>query len=120
MQVNAGRRDTLITFQSRTGTQNSGSGAWTYSWADMTPTEWAEVQDVLPSRSESIDPGIDMNRRPCRVRTLYRSDITGLNRVKIGSRILEIVSGPVILGSPGRPEGLEMICVEFSTSGDAP
>lgn len=120
MQVAAGRRDTLVTFQSASTAQDATYGTQTKTWSDVSPTEWAEVQDVLPSRGEGIDPGIDMARKPCRVRTLYRSDVTAKHRVKIGSRILEIVSGPAILGSPGRPEGLEMVCVEYSSSGETP
>lgn len=120
MQPKAGIRDTLITFQSATTTQESPRGTYAKVWADVTPTEWAEVQDILPSRAENIDPGIDVTRRPCRIRTLYRSDITARHRVKIGSRILEIVSGPAILGSPGRPEGLEMMCTEYSSAGETP
>jgi head-tail adaptor len=120
MQPKAGVRDTLITFQVATKTQETARGTISKSWADITPTEWAEVQDVLPSRSENIEPGIDMALRPCRIRTLYRSDITPQHRVKIGSRILEIKSGPIILGSPGRPEGLEMVCTEYSSPGETP
>lgn len=116
----SGNRDTLITFRVATVAQNATYGTQTKTWADVSPTEWAEVQDVLPSRSEGISGDIDIATRPCRIRTLYRSDITPQHRVKIGNRTLEIVSGPVVLGSPGRPEGLEMICVESSTQGDTP
>lgn len=120
MQVHSGKRDTLITFQAATSTQNSTYGTRTKTWADVTPTEWAEVKDILPSRAEDIEDSIDLTQRNCRVRTLYRSDITPQHRVKIGSRILEIIAGPVVLGTPGRPEGLEMICVENSTQGETP
>lgn len=120
MQPKAGVRDTLITFQAASVVQDSTYGTQTKTWGDVSPTEWAEVQDILPSRAENIDPGIDITRKPCRVRTLYRTDITAQHRVKIGSRILEIVSGPAILGTPGRPEGLEMICTEYSSQGESP
>lgn len=120
MQPRAGDRDTLITFQAAMITQPNPRGTQEKTWADVSPTEWAEVRDTLPSRAESVDPGIDMTRRPCRIRTLYRSDITPQHRVKIGSRVLEIVSGPVTLGSPARPEGLEMMCIEYSTQGETP
>lgn len=120
MQVHSGKRDTLVTFQSASITQDATYLSRVKSWSDVTPNEWAEVQDMLPSRAEDMADGIDITRRPCRIRTLYRSDITAQHRVKIGSRILEIVSGPVILGTPGRPEGLEMVCVEFSTQGQTP
>jgi head-tail adaptor len=120
MQVHSGRRDTLITFQAETVSQNADYGTATKTWADVTPTEWAEVQDILPSSGEDVAGDIDMSQRNCRVRTLYRSDITPKHRVKIGSRTLEIIRGPVVLGTPGRPEGLEMICVERSSQGQTP
>lgn len=120
MQVHAGKRDTLITFQAASRSQESTYGTYENTWADVTPDEWAEVQDVLPSRSESVEEGLDITARRCRIRTLYRSDITPQHRVKIGSRVLQIVSGPVVLGTPGRPQGLEMMCTEYSSTGEAP
>lgn len=118
MRVFAGRRDTLITFQRRTRTQSQKNGSWsTDGWSDVERQEWAEVRDVLPSRSESLDDNISIERRPCRIRCLYRDDVTSDMRVTIGGRVLEIVSGPVELG---RRDGLEMICAEYSTQGDAP
>lgn len=116
MKVPAPKRDTLITFRERTGTQDSGTGAWTYEWADFAD-EWAEVQDILPSRAENLADNIDLSRRPCRVRTLYRADIASAMRVTFDGRTLEIISGPVELG---RRDGLEMICEELSTQGEKP
>lgn len=120
MQVHSGKRDTLITFQAASTSTHATSGRPVKTWADVSPTEWAEVQDILPSSGENIAGDIDLTNRNCRIRTLYRSDITPQHRVKIGSRVLEIKRGPVVLGTPGRPEGLEMICVEHSTQGNTP
>jgi SPP1 family predicted phage head-tail adaptor len=84
-------------------------------------TEWeehatlfAQVQDVLPSRAESVADGISVARRPCRIRTRFRTDITGDMRIVFGTRIMRIVSGPAELG---RREGLELLCEEYSTEG---
>jgi SPP1 family predicted phage head-tail adaptor len=117
MRPAIGKRDTLITFQERTGTQDAGTGAWTYTWQDVTPDEWAEVQDILPSRAENVADNINMARRPCRVRTLYRSDVTSAMRITFEGRTLQIVSGPAELG---RRDGLEFICEEYSTQGEKP
>jgi head-tail adaptor len=119
MRVPAFKRDTLITFQERTGTQDSGTGAWSYAWRDLLtdPDEWAEVQDILPSRAEDVADNIDIRRRPCRIRTLFRDDITSAMRVAFEGRTLEIIAGPVELG---RRDGLEMICEELSTQGEKP
>lgn len=116
MRVPAFKRDTLITFQERTGTQDSGTGAWTYEWDDVAD-EWGEVQDVLPSRGEDVADNINMARRPCRVRILYRDDITSAMRIVFEARTLEIISGPAELG---RRDGLEFICEEWSTQGEKP
>lgn len=110
-------RDTLITFRSRVGTQSEDSGAWSYTWADIEPKEWAEVQDILPSKAEGVSENIDITRKPCRIRCTYRTDVDGTMRVTFDGRELEIVSGPVMLG---RREGLEMVCAELSTKGEAP
>lgn len=119
MRPAIGKRDTLITFQERTGTQDAGTGAWSYEWEDIAgePTEWAEVQDILPSRAEDVADNIDLARRPCRVRMLYRDDITGEMRITFDGRTLQIVSGPAELG---RRDGLEMVCEEMSTQGEKP
>lgn len=116
MRPAAFKRDTLITFQERVGTQDAATGSYQYAWQDAAD-EWAEVQDILPSRAESLDGTIDMQRRPCRVRTLYRADIDSQMRVTFDGRTLQIISGPAELG---RRDGLEMICEELSTQGDKP
>lgn len=119
MKLPAGRLDRRITFQHRVGARDPVYGTMIYTWENLPThaTVWAEVQDVLPSRAESLAEGIDIARRPARIRTRYRDDITGAMRVKIGERVLRIVAGPVEIG---RREGLEMICEELSSEGEAP
>lgn len=114
--LTAGRRNRLITFEARTGTQDATYGTRSYGWADHAQ-EWAEVQDILPSRGENFADGLEIQRRPTRIRTLYRDDITSDMRVKVGDRTLEIIAGPVELGNR---EGLEMVCEDYSSEGDAP
>ena len=117
--VPASRRDVLITFQERTGTQDDATGAYTYTWADVSPSEWAQVTEIVPriGKGEEMSDGADLSLRQSRVRCLYRSDIDPSMRVAFGGRTYEIVSGPAQLG---RREGLEFICQEYSTQGDAP
>jgi SPP1 family predicted phage head-tail adaptor len=119
MKLRAGRLDTVITFQHRAATTEQTYGTNIYTWANL-PTdaeEWAEVLDLLPSRTESLPDGVSLARRPVRIRTRYRDDITGEMRVKIGDRVLRIVAGPAVLG---RREGLEMFCEELTTEGQEP
>lgn len=112
-----GRLDRTIHIQERVAQQDAIYG--TYAPGDWVHvcTLRADVQDMLPSRAERIAEGIDLSRRPCRVRTHWRAGITTAMRVIYGTRTLQIVSGPAELG---RREGMEFICEEFTTEGEAP
>lgn len=78
---------------------------------------WAEVQDILPSRSERLDDNISIARRPARVRIRYRDDITGDMQVVLNGRRMHIVAGPAEIG---RREAIEFMVEELTTSGDGP
>lgn len=117
MRVPSGKRSTLVTFQRRVGTQSPKTGAWSYVWTNVAPPEWCEVRDVLPSRAETLDDNLAITRRPCRIRCDYREDVTPDMRVTFDDRVLEITAGPAELG---RRDGLEMMCQELSTQGEAP
>lgn len=78
---------------------------------------WAEVQDILPSRSERLDDNVSIARRPARVRMRYRSDITSNMQVVLDGRRMRIVAGPAELG---RREGTEFMVEELSTAGSEP
>ena len=116
MRVHAGKRDTLITFEAKSTAQDATYGTLTNTWMPHAQ-EWAEVQDVLPSRAESAGDNIVIQQRPVRIRTMYRSDITSDMRVTYDDRTLEIVGGPVELG---RRDGLELVCQDWTTQGDQP
>jgi len=77
---------------------------------------WAEVQDVLPSRSEAVRQGLDMARNQSRLRMRYRSDLTSDMRITLHQEtdtIYNIVGGPAIIG--GRKQMLEMVIEKFSS-----
>lgn len=116
MRLAAGQLDTLITIESRQRTQDPVFKTWSYAWGEFAQ-EWAEVRDVLPSRAERVAEGINIQRRPTRIRMRWRDDITGEMRVTIGDRRLQIIAGPAELG---RRDGLEMVCEEMTTEGEAP
>lgn len=122
MRLAAGRRDRLITFQRRTGAQESTYGTGVPEWIDLpedqNPQEWAEVQDVLPSRGENLSEGMNIKRRPARVRIGYREDITSDMRIVLeNGRVLSIIAGPVDLGFR---DGLEMMCETVTPEGVRP
>lgn len=119
MRPAAGVRDTLITFQTRAIVTDPDYGTTTEgAWSNL-GTEWAEVRDMLPSRGERIADGIDITRRPVRVRTLYRSDVTAAMRIAIDGRagFYRIVTEPAELG---RRDGIEFVAERLSTAGDEP
>lgn len=120
--MSAGKRDTLVTFEARKTTQDptygtNVEGDWTaHSQA------WAEVQDILPSRAESVDESISIQRRPARVR-IDQLDGAGLSsamRIRIPAdalwpeRILRIISGPAFVQNSRE---LEFVAEELSTEG---
>lgn len=114
--MRAGTLDREITFEAPTATQGGPRNRQTITWGAHA-TVLAQVQDVLPSRAESIADGLAIQRRPCRIRCRWRDDITSAMRIDFEGRKLRIVSGPVEIG---RRAGLEMMAEEWSTEGVAP
>lgn len=65
-------------------------------------TAWMEVQDVPPSRAESVKLGLAVAINQTRVRYNYRTDVTSAMRIRISGpveRLLQIVAGPAVLGA---------------------
>ena len=114
--ISASDLDRRISFESRSGTQETTYGTTPLTWSNYA-TVWAQVQDILPSRSENIADDISLARRPARIRIRYRSGITSDMRINYGGRYLRIIAGPAEIG---RREGLEFVAEEMSTEGDAP
>lgn len=99
---------------------NSIDGAGSGAWAPVADV-WAEVQDMLPSRSESMDTGIVMATRRARVRMRWRGDITPdmrfvLEQPDSEDRVMEIISGPAELGWR---KGLEFMVEDHTSAGNA-
>lgn len=86
------------------------------SWLAL-DTVWAEVQDMLPSRGDRLAEGVDIARRPCRVRIRYRSDVTSNMRLEIDGLQYRIIAGPAELG---RREALEMMAEHVTPDGERP
>lgn len=112
MIASASKRNKLITIQRPSADEafdGAGSGTW-----EPVGDEWAEVQDVLPSRGERLGEGISTATRPARIRMRYRDDIDASMRFVLGSRIMQIVSGPAELGNY---EGSEFMVEDYSAAG---
>ena len=114
--ITAGSLDRRITFEARQEAQSGPYNRVAVTWVPQA-TVWAQVQDVLPSKAESVDNSLSMANRPCRIRIRWREDITGTMRIDYEGRKLRIISGPVELG---RREGMELMAEELSTEGVAP
>jgi len=118
-------RDTLITFEARETTQDPVYGSTVEGEWNQHSQAWAEVLDVLPSRSESIDGSISLERRPARLRIDYFDGVgvTAAMRVKVAAdavwpeRILQIVSGPALKRDT---QEWEFVVEQMSTEGEAP
>lgn len=53
---------------------------------------WCEIQDVLPSKSESIQSSVNIGKKQSRLRIRYTKNLDSSMRVIIGSDIYQFVS----------------------------
>lgn len=120
MLITAGQLDRRITLQQKSVTQDPNYGTEVITWVTYgTARMPAQVQDVLPGKSETLEQGLRQARRPARVRLRYLAGITSDMRVVLhGSidRTMQIIAGPAELG---RREGIELMCEEYSTTSGA-
>lgn len=114
--MQAGRLNRRITILQSGSTRESTFRTDTKGWVPLA-TVWAEVQDMLPSRGDRLAEGVDIARKPCRVRIRYRTDVTSDMRLRIRSEEYRIVSGPVELGLR---EALEMLAEQVTPEGVRP
>lgn len=76
---------------------------------------WAEVQDVMPSRSEAVANGLRLATDATRIRMRYRDDITADMRIVEltgRKRTLQIVGGPASIAD-GRE--IEILAEAYSS-----
>ena len=114
MAVNVGPLDKRITIQQKVVTQDPDYGTGVINWVTLA-TPWANVQDVLPSRSESVQQGLETARNQTRIRFRYRNDVTSAMRITLRGatdRVLQIIGGPAELG---RHEYTEIVCEQYSS-----
>lgn len=103
--------DKRVTIEQKVVTQDATYGTDIITWSVLA-TVWAEVQDVLPSRSESVKQGLAAARNQVRIRYRYRQDVDSSMRVRVGTRTLQIVGGPAELG---QHEISEIVCESYSS-----
>jgi head-tail adaptor len=89
--------------------------SYDYSQSPPIAERWfAEVRDILPSRSEYVNLGIPMNKRPSRLRMRYRYDIDSTMKIIVHGETdveYQIISGPAEID--GRKGMLEMMIERY-------
>lgn len=127
MALAAGSLNRLIRIE-RPVADASFDGAGSGTWALVAEVR-ANVQDMLPSRSEKIADGINIAARPSRVRIRFREDVSAAMRVLVGhylkddqgvpywltTRTAQIITEPAEIG---HREGSEFVIEAYSTAGN--
>lgn len=123
--MRASQLDRQITIERKQVTVDSTYGTELVSWVPLvaqagSPTVaqrfWAEVQDALPSRSESVVQGLAVARNQVRIRFRFRADVDSSMRVIVhwdtGDVVHQIVGGPATIG---RKEWTEVVTERISS-----
>ena len=113
--MNIGALDRRVTIEYPVAGQDAEFGTPTITWT-LLATVWAEVQDVMPSRSEAVKQGLVTARNQTRVRFRYRSDVTSAMRMTVAGspdRVLQIIAGPAAIGQ--RNSFSEVVCESVSS-----
>ena len=95
-------------------TQDATYGTDIVTWTEL-DTVWANVEDVLPSRSEAVRQGLKLARNQTRIRYIHRTDVDSSMRATVlrsVNRVLQIVGGPAEVGNK---EYSEIMCESYSS-----
>lgn len=118
--MNAGAMNRRVTVEFPVYETEAGFGPRLVRWDPLCDPFMAEVQDVMPSRSEAVRQGLAQARNQTRIRIRWRGDIDSTMRIVLHGdtdKVLQIVGGPAEIG--GRKVALEMVCELYSTTGAA-
>lgn len=108
-----------ITIEYKVITQDSSYGTESITWTVLASRISANIQDVLPSRSESVKQGLRIGTSQTRIRIRRRTDITTDMRVIIHDATN---STHYIVGAPAEMDGrrlIEFVCEKYTTAGQA-
>jgi head-tail adaptor len=117
--------DREITVEYKSVTQDAVYGTDVVTWIPLVALPGspvvgrrfpANIQDVMPSRSESVQQGLIVGRQQTRLRMRYRNDIDSGMRVTVhgdSDVVYQIVAGPAEIG--GRKQYLEMILEKITS-----
>ena len=83
--MRAGTMDRRVRIERKQAGVDDGYGGGEVTWVEFA-TVWAEVQDVLPSKSETQSDVIRTATRPARIRMRYLANITSDMRILLQKR----------------------------------
>lgn len=112
--MNIGPLDKRCRVERPVSTPDPEYGTPVITW-ELVGVRWCGVQDVLPSRSESIKQGLGISTSQARVRMRYCSDIDSSMRLTImrpTARVYSIIGGPAELGNK---DGVEFMVERVSS-----
>jgi SPP1 family predicted phage head-tail adaptor len=104
--------DRQVTVEYPVAGQDATYGTPIITWIALA-TIWANVDDVPPSRAESVKLGLTVALNQVRVRYRFRQDITSAMRIVVGARVLTIIAGPAEFGD--RKTYSEVVCQSISS-----
>lgn len=105
------RLNTKCEIQYKSVTQDATYGNESIRWG-LKAIVWAELQDILPSRSENITNNLDVATNRTRVRMRYRTDIDTTMRFLARGYTYQFIAGPAMIG---RNEYMEFVAERYST-----
>ena len=124
--MRAGALQRQITVEKKSVTKEATFGTEIVEWVPLVALPgspvigerfWAEVQDVLPSRAESVRQGLAVARNQTRLRMRWRNDITSDMRITVhgdgADVVYQIVGGPAEI--EGRKERIEMMLERYTS-----
>lgn len=123
--MRSGMFDREITIERPTNTQDSTYGTNQTTWVPLAYAPGspavaqrfpAQIQDVLPSRDESVQQGLNIGRRATRCRLRWRNDVDSSMRVTVhgdSDQVYRIIGGPAEVGD--RKEMIELMLERTTT-----
>lgn len=103
--------NTRCEIQYKVVTQDANYGTEVITWT-LLAAVWCEKQDLLPSRSESVQNGVAVSTGRSRIRMRFREDIDTSMRCIIKDITYQIVAEPAELG---RREHIEFVIEKHSS-----
>jgi SPP1 family predicted phage head-tail adaptor len=101
--------DTKVTIERKTTQRDPDYGTVIEAWVIVADHIWANVQDVLPSRSaEFTSNGLRTAKQTSRLRIRKQHQVTAEMRVtlhgRFGDRVMQIIAGPALMDDRAHTE----------------